>query len=109
MVRRLGAGIAGGLLAGALVGAVEAVVAWMHRAGGAPLPPLGWAVVVYGLVGGSAGFGVGVVAAIVGTGAFGLAFGGIAAGLGFVVGRFRIVRDVFLEQAPKGVVPMLVQ
>ena len=108
-MRKLGAGIAGGLLAGALVGAVEAIVAWLSRAGGAALPPVGWAVLVYGLIGGVAGLGAGVVALVLRTGAFGLALGGITAGLGFVVGRFRIIRDVFLEQAPHGLLPTLVQ
>jgi arylsulfatase A-like enzyme len=108
-MRKLGAGIAGGMLAGALVGAVEAAVAWLSRAGGATLPPLGWAVVVYGLVGGVGGLGAGVVALVLRTGAFGLALGGVAGGLGFVVGRFRVIRDVFLEQAPHGLVPLLVQ
>ncbi len=108
-MRKIGAGIAGGLLAGALVGGIEAIVAWMSRAGGAVLPPLGWAVVVYGLVGAAGGLGAGIVALVLRTGAFGLALGSIAAGLGFVVGRFRIIRDVFLEQAPHGLVPTLVQ
>src|SRR5258706_10631036 len=108
-MRRLGAGIAGGILGGALVGGIEAVVAALSRAGGTTLPPLGWAVVVYGIVGGLGGLGAGIVAMVLRTGAFGLALGGIAAGLGFVVGRFRIVRDVFLEQAPHGLVPGLVQ
>src|SRR5258705_7826987 len=108
-MRKLGAGLAGGLLAGAFVGAIEAIVAWLSRAGGAALPPLGWAVVVYGLVGAVLGLGAGVAALVLRTGAFGLALGGVAAGLGFVVGRFRVIRDVFLEQAPHGLVPMLVQ
>jgi arylsulfatase A-like enzyme len=108
-MRRIGAGIAGGMLAGALIGAVEAFVAWLSRAGGAALPPVGWAVVVYGLIGALGGVGAGIVALVLRTGAFGLALGGIAAGLGFVVGRFRIIRDVFLEQAPHGLVPTLVQ
>src|SRR5262245_36059616 len=108
-MRKLGAGIAGGLLAGALVGAVEAVVAWLSRAGGAALPPLGWAVIVYGLIGALGGLGAGIVAMVLRTGAFGLALGGVTAGLGFIVGRFRIIRDVFLEQAPHGMLPTLVQ
>jgi len=108
-MRKLGAGIAGGLLAGALVGAIEAIVAWMSRAGGAALPPLGWAVLVYGLIGAAGGLGLGIVALVLRTGAFGLALGVIFAGLGFVVGRFRVVRDVFLEQAPHGLVPTIVQ
>jgi arylsulfatase A-like enzyme len=108
-MRKLGAGLAGGMLAGALVGAVEAVVASLSRAGGTTLPPVGWAVIVYGLVGALGGLGAGVVAMVLRTGAFGLALGGVAAGLGFVVGRFRVIRDVFLEQAPHGLVPTLVQ
>jgi len=108
-MRKLGAGIAGGLLAGALVGAVEALVAWLSRAGGAALPPIGWAVLVYGLVGAAAGLGAGVVALVLRTGAFGLALASVTGGLGFVVGRFRIIRDVFLEQAPHGLLPTFVQ
>jgi arylsulfatase A-like enzyme len=108
-MRKIGAGIAGGMLAGALVGAIEACVAWLSRAGGAALPPVGWAVVVYGLIGAAGGLGAGLAALVLRTGAFGLALGGVAAVLGFVVGRFRIIRDVFLEQAPHGLVPTLVQ
>jgi arylsulfatase A-like enzyme len=108
-MRKIGAGIAGGMLAGALVGAIEACVAWLSRAGGAALPPVGWAVVVYGLIGALGGLGAGIVALVFRTGAFGLALGAIAGGLGFVVGRFRIIRDVFLEQAPHGLLPTLVQ
>jgi hypothetical protein len=104
-MRKVGAGIAGGLLAGALVGAIEAIVAWMSRAGGAALPPLGWAVLVYGLIGAAGGLGLGIVALVLRTGAFGLALGTVFAALGFVVGRFRVIRDVFLEQAPHGLVP----
>jgi arylsulfatase A-like enzyme len=108
-MRKIGAGIAGGLLAGALVGTVEAIVAWLSRAGGAALPPIGWAMLVYGAIGAAGGLGAGIVALVLRTGAFGLALAGIAAGLGFVVGRFRIIRDVFLEQAPHGLLPTLVQ
>src|SRR5258707_5636003 len=108
-MRKLGAGIAGGILAGALVGGIEAVVAALSRAGGTTLPPLGWAVVVYGIIGGVAGLGAGIAAMVLRTGAFGLALGGIAAGLGFVVGRFRIVRDVLLDQGPPRLVPALLQ
>ena len=108
-MRKIGAGVAGGMLAGALVGALEALAVWMSRAGGVALPPLGWAVAVYGLVGGLGGCAAGVVALVLRTGAFGMALGGIAAALGFVVGRFRIIRDVFLEQAPHGPVAAIVQ
>ena len=84
-MRKLGAGIAGGLLAGALVGAVEALVAWLSRAGGAALPPIGWAVLVYGLVGAAAGLGAGVVALVLRTGAFGLALASVTGGLGWML------------------------
>ena len=107
--RAIGAGIAGGLLAGALVGAVEAVGAWLHVHGVGELPPLGWALVVYGAVGALGGLGVGVVAAVVGLDGFGLALGSVTAVLAFVFGRFRIIRDVFLEQAPHGPVAAAVQ
>ena len=73
------------------------------------MPPVGWAVIVYGAIGALGGLGAGIAALVLRTGAFGLALGGVAAGLGFVVGRFRVIRDVFLEQAPHGLVPTLVQ
>jgi arylsulfatase A-like enzyme len=107
--RALGAGLAGGLVAGALVGAAEAVAAWSHAHGAGELPAIGWALVVYGALGGAAGLGAGIVAAVLGTDGFALALAGVGAALGFVVGRFRIVRDVFLEQVPRGLVPLAVQ
>jgi hypothetical protein len=105
----VGAGLAGGLLAGALVGAAEALAAWGHAHGAGELPALAWALVVYGALGALGGLGAGAAAAVVGTDGFALAVGGILAGLGFVVARFRVIRDVFLEQAPHGLVPNLVQ
>src|SRR5439155_546457 len=41
--RALGAGVAGGLVAGAAVGAAEALAAWVHLHGPGELPALGWA------------------------------------------------------------------
>jgi arylsulfatase A-like enzyme len=73
------------------------------------MPALGWALVVYGTFGAAGGFGAGVLAALLGTDGFGLALAGVGAALAFVVGRFRIVRDVFLEQVPRGPLPTLVQ
>ncbi|HLK10090.1 MAG TPA: sulfatase [Candidatus Binatia bacterium] len=108
-LRRVWAGAAGGLLGGALIGAVEALVAWAHAHGAGETPALAWALVVYGLVGGGCGLGFGVAAAALGTDGFALGLAGTAAGLGFVVARFRIVRDVLLEQVPHGPVPTLVQ
>src|SRR5262245_17275110 len=108
-MRKIGAGVAGGMLAGALVGAIEAIVAWRFRSGGAVLPPIGWAVLVYGLVGAVGGGGIGALARLVGTGAFGLALGAVTAGLGVAAGRFRIVHDGLLEQMPHGLAPTLEQ
>jgi arylsulfatase A-like enzyme len=107
--RAIGAAIAGGLLAGALVGVVEAVGSWVHAHGVGEMPPVAWALAAYGGVGAAIGLGIGVLAAIVGMEGFGLAFAAIAAVLGFVFARFRIIRDVFLEQAPHGPVAAAVQ
>jgi arylsulfatase A-like enzyme len=108
--RAIGAGLAGGVLAGAAVGAAEALAVWLASpAGTSELPPFGWAVLAYGLVGGAAGMAAGIVAAVLRTDGFGIALAGIGMPLAFVVGRFRIIRDVFLEQAPKGAVASGVQ
>jgi arylsulfatase A-like enzyme len=108
-LRAVGAGIAGGILAGAAVGAVEALGAWAHAHGAGETPPVAWALVAYGAVGGAFGLGAGLVAAILGTDGFALGLAGVAAALVFVVGRFRVIRDVFLEQMPRGPLPLLVQ
>ncbi len=108
-LRPLGAGIAGGLLAGAAVGAIEALASWFGAHGSGDLPAIGWALVVYGLVGGAGGLGAGIVAALLRTDGFALGLAGVGAGLGFVVARFRIIRDVFLEQLPPGALALVVQ
>jgi arylsulfatase A-like enzyme len=108
-VRPLGAGIAGGLLAGAAVGAIEALASWAGAHGAGDLPAIGWALLVYGLIGAAGGLGAGIVAAILHTDGFGLGLAGVGAALGFVVARFRIVRDVFLEQLPAGPLPLVAQ
>ncbi len=108
-LRPVGAGIAGGLLAGAAVGLVEALVSWLGAHGAGELPPIGWALVVYGMVGAAGGFGAGVLAALLRGDGFGLALGAVGAGLTFVVARFRIIRDVFLEQLPQGPLPKVLQ
>ena len=109
MIRSLGAGLAGGAIGGALIGLVEALASWTHAHGAGELPAIAWALVAYGSFGAALGIGAGVVAAILGTDGFALALAGVVAALGFIVGRFRIVRDVFLEQMPHGLVPLLVQ
>jgi len=107
--RMIGAGLAGGLVAGALVGAAEALAVWFHAHGAGEMPALGWALVAYGLIGGAGGLGLGIVAAILGIDGFALAFATVGVGLAGVVGRFRVIRDVFLEQIPAGLVPLAVQ
>jgi arylsulfatase A-like enzyme len=108
-LRTVAGGIAGGLLAGALVGVVEAVAAWMHAHGTGEMAAVAWAALVYGALGAAGGAGAGVVGLVLGTDGFALAFAGVLAGLGLVVARFRVIRDVFLEQAPRGLVPNVVQ
>src|SRR2546430_8897397 len=107
--RMVGAGLAGGLGAGAMVGAAEALAVWFHAHGAGETPALGWALLADGLVGGAGGLGLGIVAAIVGIDGFALAFAAVGVGLAGVVGRFRVIRDVFLEQLPSGLVPLAVQ
>jgi arylsulfatase A-like enzyme len=107
-MRKLGAAVAGGILAGALVGAIESIVVWREAAMGG-VPPIGWAVLAYGLVGASAGVGAGLLALVCGTDGFGLAFGGVAAGLGFAVGRARVLHDVLFDRPPHGVAQVVVQ
>src|SRR5205823_3847397 len=107
--RALGAGLAGGLVAGAWVGAAEALAAGAHVHARGELPALGWGLVAYGAVGAGLGLGAGVVAAVLGTDGFGLALAAVGAALAFAVARFRIVRDVFLEQVPRGPLALTVQ
>ncbi len=108
-VRPLGAGVAGGLLAGAIVGGLEAIASWFGAHGVGDMPPVAWGMIVYGMIGAAGGLGAGIVAAILRTDGFGLALAGVGAGLGFVVARFRIIRDVFMEQLPPGSLTSAVQ
>ncbi len=101
--------MAGGLLAGAIVGGLEAIASWFGAHGVGELPPVAWGMIVYGLVGALGGLGAGIVAMILRTDGFGLALAGVGAGLGFVVARFRVIRDVFMEQLPPGALTSVVQ
>jgi len=101
--------VAGGLVAGAAVGAAEALAAWVHLHGPGELPALGWALVAYGAAGAGLGLGAGMVAALAGGDGFGLALAGVGTALAYAVARFRIIRDLFLEQVPHGLVPLAVQ
>ena len=108
-MRALGGGIAGGLLAGAIVGAAEALGGWLHAHGIGELPALGWALVAYGGVGAVLGLGAGLVAGIVRGEGFPFAFASVGTVLGLAFARFRIIRDVFLERLPPGRGPLVVQ
>jgi len=90
------------------VGVAEATVAWLTGTGAEPAP-IAWAVVSYGALGGAGGLGLGALMALFGTEAFGAAFASVGVGLAFVVGRFRIIRDVFAEQLPPGRTTQLAQ
>src|SRR2546428_6256883 len=50
-----------------------------------------------------------MVAALAGGDGFGLALAGVGTALAYAVARFRIIRDLFLEQVPHGLVPLAVQ
>ena len=108
-LRPVGAGISGGLLAGAAVGLVEALVSWFGAHGAGELPAIGWALVVYGLIGAAGGLGLGILAALLRSDGFGLGLGAVGAALTFMVARFRIIRDVFLEQLPQGPLSTVLQ
>ena len=108
-MRALGGGIAGGLLAGAIVGAAEALGGWLHAHGIGELPALGWALLAYGAFGAVLGLGAGLVAGIVRGEGFPFAFASVGTVLGLAFARFRIIRDVFLERLPPGRGPLVVQ
>jgi len=106
--RAIAGGLSGGIVAGAVVGAAEAIVAWATGSSVEPAP-IAWAMVVYGALGACGGLGIGLVMALVGAEGFGAALAAIGVGLGFLVGRFRVIRDVFAEQLPAGWSTQLVQ
>src|SRR5262249_27315984 len=108
-MRALGGGIAGGLLAGAIVGVAEALGGWLHAHGIGELPALGWALIAYGAVGAVLGLGAGLVAGIVKGEGFPFAFGSVGTVLGLAFPRFRIIRDVFLGRLPPGRGPLVIQ
>jgi arylsulfatase A-like enzyme len=64
---------------------------------------------VYGALGAAGGLGLGVLAALLGLEGFAVAFPAVLVGVGLLVGRFRVIRDVFLEQLPSGPMPLVVQ
>ncbi len=104
LIRRVVAGSYGGAVGGALVGLAEACVVAL----GADAQEF-WAfffgAVSYGLIGALCGAGWGFFSGLVRlhrsrAATFATAAGLAAAGLGAVVARFRIIRDVFAENLP---------
>ncbi len=100
LIRRIVAGAFGGATGGALVGLAEAGV--IASAGGEEYWAFVFGSVAYGLIGAAAGAGWGFVSTIfpfdkTSGMTMGTAAGFVGAGLGFVVARFRVIRDVFAE------------
>lgn len=101
-------GLAGGLFAGVLIGLAEAVVVLKSSTASHDYGVLWYGVVAYGIVCGGAGTAGGLGLAWLGrlirrgrteeAVALGRWVGGITAGFGFVLGVFRIRRDVFDEE-----------
>ena len=105
MVKHIGLGLAGGLLAGALVGLAEA----MYILGGAPTGEYGaliYATILYGVLGAGGGAGMGGalwVASLVKLKfaehrVYTLCFLGILCGLGLVITRYVANKAIYLEQ-----------
>ncbi len=104
-LKKIPSAVFGGFVGGALVGLAEAVL--IAAGGGAEeFGVFRFGAISYGLIGGAMGAGIGVGTAVLGflardarlAGA--LSAGAVAALLGLAVARFRIVRDVFLENLP---------
>lgn len=105
MVKRIGLGTAGGVIAGALVGLAEA----MYILGGASTGEYGalvYATVLYGVLGacGGAGIGGGVWVLsllrlkLTDDRGYALSFLGIFCGMGLVITRYVVNKTVYLEQ-----------
>ncbi|MCC6767245.1 MAG: sulfatase [Deltaproteobacteria bacterium] len=97
----LGSAIAGGALAGVVVGLGEAAIVIAERHLGLDAGLLYFALLAYGgvgaLVGLGIGAGLGVVTRVAAPTACGLAGASVLAVLATIIGRFRVFRDVFNE------------
>ncbi len=106
-LKKIPAGAIGGFVGGCLVGLAEAALIAVIG-GGDEYGAFRFAAISYGLIGALAGAGVGVATAVLSflardaRAAVALSAGGVAALLGLAVARFRIVRDVYLENLPIG-------
>jgi arylsulfatase A-like enzyme len=106
------AGTAAGMVGLALVGVIEAAAVLIQAGSLADLGAVPFALVAYGLCGALAGLGLGLVGGVLRVRFtapvafyFALVF---VAGAG-VIGRFRVVRDLFDERLPSGILPLVVQ
>ncbi len=116
MVKQVGFGIFGGLIAGALVGLAEAVYI-LSVAGTGEYGALLYAVVLYGFLGTCGGAGVGVGLAVfklIGRPfseprAWTLGFLGVFCALGLVITKYVVNKAVYLEQGvpTKGLLTIL--
>jgi arylsulfatase A-like enzyme len=105
----MGWAAAAGLLAGAVVGLAEVLLTIVLGGGGEMLRAAPWAEVAYGLLGLGLGAALGVVLSLVprgggsasapeaGRGAAGLAAAAVLAGLGLLITRYHLYRDLFHE------------
>lgn len=97
----LGRSLAGGALAGAVVGLGEAVIVIAERHLGIDPGLLFFAFLVYGGIGALIGLGIGIALRVLvrASAATGFALGGavVLAVLVTIIGRFRVFRDVFNE------------
>src|SRR5690349_17461493 len=100
--RKIPAGMVGGFVGGALVGLAEAALI-AATGGGDEFGVFRFGAISYGLIGAAIGAGVGVGTAILpflardARRASAFSAGAVAALLGLAVARFRIVRDIYLE------------
>lgn len=105
MVKRIGLGVASGVVAGALVGLAEA----MYILGGASTGEYGalvYATVLYGIIGACGGAGIGAAVWVLTLTPFkpseargyALGFLGILCGMGLVITRYVVNKAVYLEQ-----------
>jgi arylsulfatase A-like enzyme len=99
--RVIGRALAGSVLAGVVVGLVEAGIVTVERHLGLDLGLLFFALFFYGLIGAGVGLGVGLalrlLTRVADETAFGIAGATTLAALAFIIGRFRVFRDVFNE------------
>jgi len=106
------AGAAGGMLGLALVGLGEAFVVLWLASSLSDLGVLPFALVAYGVCGALGGAGLGLAVGLVARphrGSFAMYVATFFFLGAAIIGRFRVVRDVFDERMPQGLAPMLVQ